>query len=172
MKLRLIGLLLLWFGVLPLVSGCKKHVQIQPAQQTSQGPLETEPAVPVPDTDDRFENFTNSGLVPVFFDYDRYEIRMDQVPSLRDDAKKLRELQGAQIILEGHCDERGTEEYNLALGDRRATAVRQYLIDLGVPESQIKTVSFGESKPFALGHNEEAWHLNRRAQPLIPQKSE
>jgi peptidoglycan-associated lipoprotein len=172
MKLTWIGLLLLWCGVVPFLSGCRKHVQIQPVQQTSQGPMETEPAVPVPDTDDSHENFKDSGLVAVFFDYDRYEIRMDQIPSLRDDAKKLRELQGSQVILEGHCDERGTEEYNLALGDRRATAVRQYLIDLGVPESQIRTVSFGESKPFAFGHNEEAWHLNRRAQPLIAQKSE
>ena len=71
------------------------------------------------------------------------------------------------MVVEGHCDERNTREYNLALGERRASAVRDYLVSLGVPESGISTVSYGEERPFAAGHDECAWQLNRRAHFLI-----
>ena len=67
------------------------------------------------------------------------------------------------ITIEGHCDERGSEEYNLALGERRANGVKRYLVDLGVPSSRLRTVSFGEVKPSVMGHDESAWRHNRRS---------
>ena len=68
------------------------------------------------------------------------------------------------MTIEGHCDERGSEEYNLALGERRANAVKRYMVDLGVPSSQLRTVSFGEAKPAVVGHDESAWRYNRRTE--------
>ncbi len=70
---------------------------------------------------------------------------------------------GAKLLIEGHCDERGTAEYNMALGERRATAVKNYLVSLGVPKAALSTVSFGKEKPLDPGHDEEAWAKNRRA---------
>ena len=149
-------------------SGCHKKHQVQPEQQTSQAPGEADPSQPVADMDTSGtgQDASRLELAPVFFDYDRFEIRDDQEQALRENAKKLRENENLQVLLEGHCDERGTDEYNLALGDRRARTVKQYLVDLGVSEGRIRTISYGESQPFALGHDEAAWQQNRRAQPL------
>lgn len=106
----------------------------------------------------------DSGILkPIFFNYDQYDIRDDQMPALEQDAGAL-VAKAASVVIQGHCDERGTEEYNLALGDRRARAVRDYLITLGVSGEKLTTISFGEFQPFANGHSEEAWQQNRRAQ--------
>jgi peptidoglycan-associated lipoprotein len=104
-------------------------------------------------------------LQPIFFDYDQSTIRSDQVSAVQNNAAVLKKFLEANLLLEGHCDERGTEEYNLALGERRAKAVKDYLMDLGVEEKRIKTISYGESRPFAYEHNENAWQQNRRGQP-------
>ena len=102
----------------------------------------------------------------VYFDFDSYEIRSDARPALRENADAIG--QGAagssRITIEGHCDERGSSEYNLALGERRANAVKRYLVDLGVPSSRLHTVSFGEDRPAVTGHDESAWRYNRRAE--------
>ena len=83
----------------------------------------------------------------------------------RSNAAAIKSNEGwGTVTVEGHCDERGSEEYNLALGDRRANAVRRYLIDLGVPASRLRTVSFGEARPAVPGHDENAWRYNRRAE--------
>ncbi len=104
-------------------------------------------------------------LGTVYFDFDRYDIRADARPTLRANADAILARRGAGIItIEGHCDERGSEEYNLALGERRASGVKQYLVDLGVPASRLRTVSFGEAKPAVLGHDESAWRYNRRSE--------
>jgi len=104
-------------------------------------------------------------LSTVYFDYDRAEIRNDARPTLKSNSQaiSLRD-EWSTITLEGHCDERGSEEYNLALGERRATAARRYLVDLGVPESRLVTVSFGDSSPAVQGHDESAWRWNRRVE--------
>ncbi len=102
-------------------------------------------------------------LQTVYFDFDRAEIRDDQKAILRENAGAIRGSVWAQVVVEGHCDERGSEEYNLALGARRADAVRQYLSDSGVRVERIDTVSFGESQPAVRGHDESAWSRNRRA---------
>lgn len=99
----------------------------------------------------------------VYFDFDSYEIRADARPALRSNADKMNAGVGGTVTIEGHCDERGSEEYNLALGERRANAVKRYLVDLGVPSSRLNTVSFGESRPSVQGHDESAWRYNRRA---------
>lgn len=103
-------------------------------------------------------------LVPVYFDFNRSAIRTDQRGALAENASHIMEGYYDSVVIEGHCDERGSEEYNLALGERRAAAVRQYLIDRGVDGSQIETVSYGESRPAVPGHNESAWSMNRRTE--------
>jgi peptidoglycan-associated lipoprotein len=113
-----------------------------------------------------------SGLDLVYFDYDRWNLREDARRTLRENARKIESLPGgATLVVEGHCDERGSEEYNLALGDRRAVAVARYLEDLGVPKSRLQTVSFGESKPAAAGHDESAWRVNRRSEIRIESRT-
>jgi peptidoglycan-associated lipoprotein len=99
----------------------------------------------------------------VYFDFDRYNIRSDQVPTLQAKAAYLNAT-GASSELQGYADERGTEAYNLALGDRRAKSARNYLIDLGISGSRLGTTSYGESMPADPGHNEAAWARNRRVE--------
>ena len=100
----------------------------------------------------------------VYFAYDRALLPPDARTSLNAHAKYLRDNPQRTVLLEGHCDERGTREYNLALGERRANSVRDYLIGEGVRRSQIDTVSYGEEKPAVNGHDDSAWRQNRRAQ--------
>ena len=106
-------------------------------------------------------------LQDVFFDTDRYDLKPEAREKLVTNSTWLQQHPTVRIRIEGHCDERNTREYNLALGDRRANAVRDYLIFLGVDRERIKTISFGEERPFALGHSESAWHLNRRSHFVI-----
>jgi len=106
-------------------------------------------------------------LKDVFFDTDSYELKPEAKTKLAENATWLQKYSSIQILVEGHCDERNTREYNLALGERRANAVRDYLIFLGVPADRIRTISYGEERPFALGHDESAWRLNRRAHFVI-----
>ena len=98
----------------------------------------------------------------VYFDYDQADIRSDARNTLKGNAGQINSGDG-DITIEGHCDERGSSEYNLALGERRANAVKRYLVDLGVPSSRLRTVSFGEDRAAVQGHDESAWRYNRRA---------
>ena len=102
-------------------------------------------------------------LDTVYFDFDRYNIRSDARPLLRSNGDQLQRA-AAPVRLEGHCDERGDEEYNLAIGERRANGVKQYLENLGVDGSSMRTISYGEAKPAVQGHTEEAWRYNRRVE--------
>jgi peptidoglycan-associated lipoprotein len=103
-----------------------------------------------------------SPLKDVFFEYDKAVIEGDQRTALNDNVRWLKSNANAKILLEGHCDERGTSEYNLGLGDRRAKAVRDFLITAGVAPNRIGTISYGKERPFAFGHDERAWKQNRR----------
>jgi peptidoglycan-associated lipoprotein len=106
-----------------------------------------------------------SELQTVYFDYDMALIRDDQKPTLQTNATAITgHSDWRRVTIEGHCDERGSEEYNLALGERRANAVKRYLTTLGIADSKLDTVSFGESKPATQGHDESAWRWNRRAE--------
>ena len=110
------------------------------------------------------ERFLNENIL---FDYDSAELGAEAKALLREKAEWLQENSSVAVMIEGHCDERGTTVYNLALGERRATAARNYLVDLGVAASRLGTVSYGEEKPLDSGHTETAYKINRRAQFVI-----
>ncbi len=101
-------------------------------------------------------------VADVFFDFDRHAIRKDAAKTLEDDAKIFKG-NGVKITVEGHCDERGTDEYNIALGAKRAAAVKKYFADMGVEANRIRTISYGSERPFCKEHNERCWQENRRA---------
>ena len=103
----------------------------------------------------------------IHFDFDKSFIREDAKPALQRVADYLKKNPGASTVIEGHCDERGTAEYNLALGERRAASAKSYLVSLGVKGGALSTVSFGKEKPVDPGHNEEAWAKNRRAHIVL-----
>lgn len=103
----------------------------------------------------------------IHFDFDKYDIREDAKPILKALADYLVKNNNHKVLIEGHCDERGTNEYNLALGDKRARAAKDYLISLGVPSARIDTISYGEEKPLCTEHNEDCWAKNRRAHFII-----
>lgn len=106
-------------------------------------------------------------LKEVFFDTDKAELREDARALLAANASWLQQHPTVTILIEGHCDERNTNEYNLALGWRRANAAKNYLVSLGVPANRITTISYGEEKPFAFCHNESCWWQNRRAHFVV-----
>ncbi len=108
-----------------------------------------------------------SPLKDVFFDYDRSAIRDDQKAVLNEDVSWLKANARAKVTVEGHCDERGTAEYNLGLGERRAKAVKDYLVAAGVAADRVATISYGKERPFVLGHDESAWKWNRRGHLVI-----
>jgi peptidoglycan-associated lipoprotein len=106
-------------------------------------------------------------LQDIFFDYDKSIIRDDQKVALNQDIAWLKANAGVKITVEGHADERGTNEYNLALGERRAKGTKNYLVATGIDAARIATISYGEERPFVLGHDESAWKWNRRARFVI-----
>jgi len=99
----------------------------------------------------------------VFYDYDSYEISSQYTAVLQQDARFLQQHPNMKFTIEGHCDERGSTEYNLALGDNRATAAKQALVSMGVSADRIKTISYGKEKPFCTESTEACWQQNRRA---------
>ena len=112
----------------------------------------------------------NSPLKPLFFGLDVAEVDAEGQKVLQANADLLRRYATWQISIEGHCDERGTAEYNLALGESRAVAVKTYLVSLGIAPDRIRTVSYGKEFPFDPGHTEEAWSKNRRAHFVVTAK--
>lgn len=112
----------------------------------------------------------DSPLKPLFFGLDSSEVDAEGQLVLQANAAVLKQFPTWQITIEGHCDERGTAEYNLALGERRALAARTYLVSLGIPADKVKTVSYGKEFPFDAGHDEAAWTKNRRAHFVITAK--
>jgi peptidoglycan-associated lipoprotein len=109
-------------------------------------------------------------LKNIHFDFDKYDIRPGDASILKENAVLLMKFPQVKIQIEGHCDERGTVEYNLALGERRANSTQKYLISLGISPDQISTISYGEERPVDSSHNEEAWSKNRRAHFIILSK--
>ncbi|HJS99673.1 MAG TPA: peptidoglycan-associated lipoprotein Pal [Terriglobales bacterium] len=109
------------------------------------------------------EELFNQNVKDIYFDYDKYDIRADQQTAAQGDAAFLKQHPNIKVTIEGHCDERGSTEYNLALGDNRANATKNALVQSGIPADSIKTISYGKEKPFCTEHNEECWQQNRRA---------
>jgi peptidoglycan-associated lipoprotein len=135
---------------------CQTTSSLEPAQAENP-PIQPEvKAAPVLDP---------GQLETVYFDLDRWELRPEARETLKANAEKLKLSEGWTVLtIEGHCDERGSDEYNLALGARRAETVANYLKDLGVSPERLRTVSFGEARPAATGHDEMAWKRNRRSE--------
>ncbi len=109
-------------------------------------------------------------LATIYFDYDRAVIRDDARATMDANATWMKKFRSAKILVEGHCDERGTEEYNLALGEKRAKAAQDYLLSMGIGSDRLKIISYGKSQPINPGHDEGAWQMNRRAQFLVIEK--
>jgi peptidoglycan-associated lipoprotein len=134
-----------------------------PVKEAPPAPAAVAPAPPaaapgVAVTEEKISQFDD-----VRFDFDKSEVKEDGRKTCGVVADYLKKHPQAKMLIEGHCDERGTAEYNMALGERRATAVMTYLVSLGVPRTALSTVSFGKEKPLDPGHNEAAWAKNRRA---------
>jgi peptidoglycan-associated lipoprotein len=161
--------------VLALISltGCGKKSEVETDPAVDSGIGETTEEIPeapvaeetevVDEGPDYFHmNPSDYGVEDVYFAFDQYDLDDESMGILSRNARIMKEA-GVTILVSGHCDERGTIEYNLALGEKRSRAVRDYLVSLGVPTGQLRITSFGESKPFAMGSNEDAWAMNRRA---------
>lgn len=116
------------------------------------------------------EVFESKLLKDIHFDFDKYEIRQNDEEILRENAAFLKKNPKMKVQIEGHCDEKGTSEYNLALGERRANAAKRYLVALGVNSNRLSTISYGEERPADPGHTEEAWAKNRRAHLVVLSK--
>jgi peptidoglycan-associated lipoprotein len=116
------------------------------------------------------EVFESKLLKDIHFDFDKYDILPEDAGILKENAALLMNYPKVKIQVEGHCDERGTNEYNLALGERRANAAKKYLLSLGISTDRISSISYGEEKPLDAGHNEEAWSKNRRGHFVILSK--
>jgi peptidoglycan-associated lipoprotein len=108
------------------------------------------------------DNEAGKQLQAAYFDYDDFNLRVDAKNALRSNAEVLKQRNGSRVELQGNCDERGTEEYNLALGKRRAESAKRYLADLGIADNRMSTVSFGEENPAVQGSSEQSWSKNRR----------
>ena len=124
------------------------------------------PAQPPPEVKARIEDLL-AQIKDIYFDYDKQEIRPDAESTLQSNAIALREIlkqyPDYKLRIEGYCDERGSDEYNLALGDRRAKSAREFLVRLGLPENQLETISYGKEKQVCSDHSEDCWQKNRRA---------
>ncbi len=151
-------------AVLVLTGGCKgkKQQAINPELTTPT----TDSGGGLPDVDQGALQWKPAtDLEKIYFDYDSYALRPDALKSLGVNAEKMKaDPANTMFQVEGHCDERGTQEYNMALGEKRALAVREHLIKLGIAGDRIVTISYGKERPVAGGHNEAAWKQNRRAE--------
>ncbi|MGE5488055.1 MAG: peptidoglycan-associated lipoprotein Pal, partial [bacterium] len=124
------------------------------------------PPPPPPAPKPSLSELLASQVQDVYFDYDKSDVREDARTTLTRNADALRrifaDMPDAVVVLEGHCDERGSAEYNLGLGDRRASSARDFLVSLGVPSDRLKTISYGKERPQCTESNESCWQLNRR----------
>ena len=131
-------------------------------------PATTAPATPAPTARPSPKEFVAvADLKPIYFDFDKYDIRPGDAKVLDTNAQWLKSNADQLVLIEGHCDERGTNEYNLALGERRGKSAMNYLVSQGVQASRITIISYGEERPVCTQHNEECWSKNRRAQFLV-----
>jgi len=173
-KLTLTGLMLL-LALSLLVSGCAKKpaADSSASGETTQVAIEQQQPASISDqaagsydaaaAAEAAEREAAKGLVRIHFDFDRYDLTAAAKSILVSNAGLLRAAPALKILIEGHCDERGSDEYNLALGEKRALATKNYLVSLGVAESRMSIISYGEEMPLDSASTKEAWAKNRRA---------
>ena len=151
----------------PMAAPTPTIVRAEPAPAPTPAPA-ARPAVAEDTLPSSVDEINKLGyLKDAFFDFDKAEIRTDQHDKLAADGTWLRSHPSVKVRIEGHCDERGTASYNMALGERRAAAVQEYLVSLGVDASRMQTISYGKERPFAMGHDEAAWAQNRRGHFVV-----
>jgi peptidoglycan-associated lipoprotein len=142
--------------------------QVRPAPAPAPAPPTAAPQAPATAARPSPKEFVAiPELKPIYFDFDKYDIRPADAKVLDANASWLKSNAAQLVLIEGHCDERGTNEYNLALGERRAKSTMNYLVSQGVQASRITIISYGEERPVCTQHNEECWSKNRRAQFLV-----
>lgn len=145
------------------VAGCGGKKAVEPTPETAPAtPVEEPTETPIETPTETTNDVSPISLNDVFFDFDKYNLSSEAKSTLEANARELKRVSDANITIEGHCDERGTKAYNLALGDKRAGAAKDYLVSLGVTASRITTISYGKERPFDPGHDESAWAKNRR----------
>ena len=161
--LFLVGLLVVAVGACSKKQTTK--VETEPATETV-----TETAPPVEEVQEAVQEIPVAKmpvLNDVYFDFDKSALSAEAKQTLAENARQLNDAGSMAVTIEGHCDERGTNAYNLALGEKRANAAKDYLVSLGVDGGRITTISYGEEKPFDAGHDETAWTKNRRGHFVV-----
>ena len=175
-------------SALLLVSACggKKDPVITPPPQTTErapttdvapdttpaGPVDAQEQAPPQSIQELQAEAERSGLLgDVFYDFDKYDLRAEARDRLAKNADFMKRNPELRFTIEGHCDERGTNEYNIALGQSRSTSALDYLVSLGVSGSRFKTISYGEERPFCTESTEVCWQKNRRARFVISSRS-
>ena len=145
------------------LAGCGGKKAVEPTPETAPAAPVEEPAEqPVETPTEAPADVSPISLSDVYFDFDKYSLTSEAKSTLEANAREMKRVDSANITIEGHCDERGTKAYNLALGEKRAGAAKDYLVSLGVTASRITTISYGKERPFDPGHDESAWAKNRR----------
>ena len=170
-------------AIVALAAGCKKKPptttpEAAPPPPAVEAPTPAPtPAPPPPTTrgedvmSEDLQTLNSKGyLKDSFFDFDKADLRDDARTALASDAQWLKQYGSIKVLVEGHCDERGTEEYNLSLGQKRASAIKEYLVSLGIEGSRVNTVSYGKARPFCTDHDENCWQQNRRGHFVITGK--
>ena len=157
------------------LNGCaaKKKICDEPIKEEVKAPpRKPSPPAVVPKAPEKKEELVPRDLsfATIYFDFDKSDIKPEQRDAINRNAQLMSRYNTVRIRIEGHCDERGTEEYNMALGQRRADSVERYLTDYGISSSRITTVSYGEMRPVDSEHNEAAWSKNRRGEIIITNK--
>jgi peptidoglycan-associated lipoprotein len=183
-KSIIITILILCFGILTIGCPKKTTVREEPSVKKEEAAKAEAERAKETQAKEQFEKslvaektpgiagevFESSLLKDIHFDFDRYNLRPGDASILRENAALLKKYPNVKIQIEGHCDERGTVEYNLALGERRANSAKDYLVSLGISQARISTISYGKEKPLDPGHNEDAWAKNRRAHTVVTAK--
>jgi peptidoglycan-associated lipoprotein len=179
MKRVYIGLLIVLMMV-AFFSSCKKEVKVEPpkpepvVEKVEEAPTKVEkPQLTAEEIFQRqtLEELNKKGYLKMInFDFDKYLIRDDMKPLLEQNAQWLLKHPTVVVSIDGHCDERGTEEYNMALGEKRAQAAKKYMVSLGVPADRLNTVSYGKTKPLVKGVDEDSHFKNRRDEFTITKK--
>jgi len=156
-------LLTLAVATILLLYGCgTKPKPVEETPPPAEQPKPTEEPKTEQPTEPVIKKITESDFVTVYFDFDKYNLVDSSKKALDNNAQLLKDNASIIVRIEGNCDERGTVEYNLSLGEKRAAAAKKYLTDLGIDATRLQTISYGKEKPVAMGHDEASWSKNRR----------